>query len=172
MRPCRRCKLSGATRTCAGVWKRTLTPLKARCAERDSPLPRHRAQSFLSRLGGRVMRNDSRNNCSRGGFIPASYGIRVALPAAIFVLPSPVRTASNSSDVWCASLSNLPPARPNGVGRPRQEPALSRARSSEPRLMEEYRLAERGGFEPPVRFNPYNGLANRRFRPLSHLSIL
>src|ERR1700733_4407805 len=33
------------------------------------------------------------------------------------------------------------------------------------------KLAERGGFEPPVRFNPYNGLANRRFRPLSHLSI-
>src|SRR5437867_13333598 len=32
-------------------------------------------------------------------------------------------------------------------------------------------LAERGGFEPLVRFNPYNGLANRRFRPLSHLSI-
>jgi hypothetical protein len=31
-------------------------------------------------------------------------------------------------------------------------------------------LAERGGFEPPVQFNPYNGLANRRFRPLSHLS--
>jgi hypothetical protein len=31
-------------------------------------------------------------------------------------------------------------------------------------------MAERGGFEPPVRFNPYNGLANRRFRPLSHLS--
>ena len=31
-------------------------------------------------------------------------------------------------------------------------------------------LAERGGFEPPVRFYSYNGLANRRFRPLSHLS--
>ncbi len=32
-------------------------------------------------------------------------------------------------------------------------------------------MAERGGFEPPVRFYPYNGLANRRFRPLSHLSV-
>lgn len=31
-------------------------------------------------------------------------------------------------------------------------------------------VAERGGFEPPIRFYPYNGLANRRFRPLSHLS--
>ena len=31
-------------------------------------------------------------------------------------------------------------------------------------------IAERGGFEPPIRFNPYNGLANRRFQPLSHLS--
>ena len=32
------------------------------------------------------------------------------------------------------------------------------------------KLAERGGFEPPVQCYPYNGLANRRFRPLSHLS--
>src|SRR5688572_9875847 len=32
-------------------------------------------------------------------------------------------------------------------------------------------VAERGGFEPPIRFYSYNGLANRRFRPLSHLSI-
>ena len=31
-------------------------------------------------------------------------------------------------------------------------------------------LAERGGFEPPIQFDPYSGLANRRFRPLSHLS--
>ena len=33
------------------------------------------------------------------------------------------------------------------------------------------KVAERGGFEPPIQFYPYNGLANRRFRPLSHLSI-
>jgi hypothetical protein len=33
-------------------------------------------------------------------------------------------------------------------------------------------MAERGGFEPPVRFYPYNGLANRRIRPLCHLSKL
>jgi hypothetical protein len=32
------------------------------------------------------------------------------------------------------------------------------------------KMAERGGFEPPVRFYPYNSLANCRFRPLSHLS--
>src|SRR6266511_540691 len=31
-------------------------------------------------------------------------------------------------------------------------------------------MAERGGFEPPVRFNPYSGLANRRLQPLGHLS--
>ena len=30
--------------------------------------------------------------------------------------------------------------------------------------------AERGGFEPPIPLSQYNGLANRRFRPLSHLS--
>ena len=31
---------------------------------------------------------------------------------------------------------------------------------------------ERGGFEPPNRLSPVNGLANRRFRPLSHLSTV
>ena len=33
-------------------------------------------------------------------------------------------------------------------------------------------MAERGGFEPPVRYDPYDGLANRCFRPLSHLSAI
>ena len=32
-------------------------------------------------------------------------------------------------------------------------------------------MAERGGFEPPVEISPYDGLANRCFRPLSHLSV-
>ena len=31
--------------------------------------------------------------------------------------------------------------------------------------------AERGGFEPPKPVSQFNGLANRRYRPLSHLSI-
>jgi hypothetical protein len=31
-------------------------------------------------------------------------------------------------------------------------------------------MAERGGFEPPVGFYTYDGLANRCLRPLSHLS--
>ena len=30
----------------------------------------------------------------------------------------------------------------------------------------------RGGFEPPVRFYPYNGLANRRIRPLCHRTFI
>ncbi len=33
------------------------------------------------------------------------------------------------------------------------------------------KVAERGGFEPPERFNPFSDLANRRYRPLSHLSV-
>ena len=33
-------------------------------------------------------------------------------------------------------------------------------------------MAERRGFEPLVRCYPYDGLANRCFRPLSHLSAL
>ncbi len=32
------------------------------------------------------------------------------------------------------------------------------------------KLAERAGFEPAVRFDSYDGLANRSFRPLRHLS--
>ena len=31
-------------------------------------------------------------------------------------------------------------------------------------------MAERAGFEPAVEFDPYDGLANRSFRPLRHLS--
>ena len=31
-------------------------------------------------------------------------------------------------------------------------------------------MAERAGFEPAVRYDPYDDLANRCFRPLSHLS--
>src|SRR5271157_3972309 len=32
--------------------------------------------------------------------------------------------------------------------------------------------AERGGFEPPRPVSQSNGLANRRYRPLSHLSLI
>ena len=31
-------------------------------------------------------------------------------------------------------------------------------------------MAETGGFEPPIRCDPYNGLANRRLQPLGHVS--
>jgi hypothetical protein len=31
-------------------------------------------------------------------------------------------------------------------------------------------MAERGGFEPPIGFNTYGGLANRCLKPLGHLS--
>ena len=34
------------------------------------------------------------------------------------------------------------------------------------------KMAEREGFEPSVRYYPYDGLANRCFRPLSHLSAV
>ena len=34
------------------------------------------------------------------------------------------------------------------------------------------KVAERAGFEPAVAFEGYDGLANRCFRPLSHLSPL
>jgi hypothetical protein len=37
-------------------------------------------------------------------------------------------------------------------------------------LLTVQKLAERGGFEPPVGFYTYNALAKRRYRPLSHLS--
>ena len=37
-------------------------------------------------------------------------------------------------------------------------------------FLEGLEISERAGFEPAVRFNSYNSLANCRFRPLSHLS--
>jgi hypothetical protein len=33
-------------------------------------------------------------------------------------------------------------------------------------------MAEKGGFEPPTEVSPCDGLANRCFRPLSHLSAV
>ena len=39
-----------------------------------------------------------------------------------------------------------------------------------PHFREAFALAERGGFEPPVQFNPYGSLANYWFKPLTHLS--
>ena len=33
-------------------------------------------------------------------------------------------------------------------------------------------MAETRGFEPPIGFDPYNGLANRRLQPLGHVSGL
>ncbi len=39
-----------------------------------------------------------------------------------------------------------------------------------PQLRGAFALAERGGFEPPVQFNPYGSLANYWFKPLTHLS--
>jgi hypothetical protein len=37
-------------------------------------------------------------------------------------------------------------------------------------LRNHVKTAERGGFEPPVPFSQYAGLANRWIKPLSHLS--
>jgi hypothetical protein len=34
----------------------------------------------------------------------------------------------------------------------------------------QYFYAEKGGFEPPVRFKAYDSLANCWFKPLTHLS--
>jgi hypothetical protein len=33
-------------------------------------------------------------------------------------------------------------------------------------------MAETDGFEPSVEFDPYGGLANRWFKPLTHVSII
>ena len=33
------------------------------------------------------------------------------------------------------------------------------------------KMAERGGFEPPIPFKGYTGLANQRLQPLGHLSV-
>jgi hypothetical protein len=51
----------------------------------------------------------------------------------------------------------------SGVLQPLGSPRITNRRSF---------ATERTGFEPAVGYNPYTGLANRRFRPLSHLSRL
>ena len=35
---------------------------------------------------------------------------------------------------------------------------------------QQYKVAEREGFEPSIQNNPYDGLANRCLKPLGHLS--
>ena len=40
-----------------------------------------------------------------------------------------------------------------------------------PRARPKEKKAERTGFEPAERFDPFTDLANRRFRPLSHRSV-
>jgi hypothetical protein len=61
------------------------------------------------------------------------------------------------------------------LSNPRMAKALARQKSSSKLVMygaETHILAETGGFEPPVRFAPYDGLANRWFQPLTHVSAL
>ena len=59
---------------------------------------------------------------------------------------------------------------PSEQARARMHPQFQLPRSGQTTVRVVWKLAERGGFEPPIRFYSYNGLANRRFRPLSHLS--
>ncbi len=66
---------------------------------------------------------------------------------------------------------------PNFVGVAGLEPTTSWSQTrhttncTTPRLIQ-YFCAERGGFEPPVQNDPYVGLANRWFQPLTHLSLV
>lgn len=39
-------------------------------------------------------------------------------------------------------------------------------------ISSDFDMAERGGFEPPVQFNPYADLANLCLKPLGHLSVI
>ena len=64
--------------------------------------------------------------------------------------------------------------RPRGLRRSESDPcrgAKSLLRHESPgTAVTIARLAEREGFEPSIRCNSYNGLANRRLQPLGHLS--
>src|SRR5256885_14486344 len=92
-------------------------------------------------------------SCSRGKSTPVSFVIRSVLSAVISDLRFRASTAWNSLGTWYVFCLNTPLAMGSKLSN-----------------LDFGKMAERGGFEPPVRFNPYNGLANRRFRPLSHLS--
>jgi len=50
------------------------------------------------------------------------------------------------------------------------DPALKNEQFDASSPLETAKQAERGGFEPPKPVSQFNGLANRRYRPLSHLS--
>ncbi len=49
---------------------------------------------------------------------------------------------------------------------------MGRGKCKTPHFRGAFLVAERGGFEPPVQFNPYGSLANYWFKPLTHLSEL
>src|SRR3954453_13824093 len=52
--------------------------------------------------------------------------------------------------------------------RVRYPPHLTKQKA---RTMRAFCLAEREGFEPSIRCNPYDDLANRCLQPLGHLSV-
>ncbi len=61
----------------------------------------------------------------------------------------------------------------DGVPAEKEKPPNDRGiscKSDQLRVADNQRQAERGGFEPPVGLKPYTDLANRRIRPLCHLS--
>ena len=60
-----------------------------------------------------------------------------------------------------------------GVRAENEKPPNDRGFNDKSELLtiaDHQRQAERGGFEPPVGLKPYTDLANRRIRPLCHLS--
>ncbi len=53
---------------------------------------------------------------------------------------------------------------------PSEADFMGRGECKTPHFRGAFMVAERGGFEPPVQFNPYGSLANYWFKPLTHLS--
>lgn len=68
----------------------------------------------------------------------------------------------------CASITIRQPQKP--LQKNRSTGVEDFPRWSCQAKLNERSMAERGGFEPPVRCYTYNALAKRRYRPLSHLS--
>ncbi len=89
------------------------------------------------------------------------------IAAALVVgIVSPTRSASNRG----ANHPEVSDRDKTGTSQWSQNSRSSQGVASQHVASFNKSLAERTGFEPAVRFDPYTGLANRRFRPLSHLS--
>lgn len=88
--------------------------------------------------------------------------------ACVFALL--ITLATTVSPLWIWDAAHFPDRDKSGTRSVSSEIVDSQQQKSQPFTAVGSFDAERAGFEPAVRFDPYAALAKRCFRPLSHLS--